>query len=483
MLCNIINIVALVVVGVVLPLLICLNNIHILQQNSYRNSRYRRWFSLKNYLSTFKWVRKQKLPLVYTPRVKRLITTCVILIILIQAGLVLLTQNMYCGYLLAVFAFLIVQAANVLNAPIEKSIAQGYYNDAKRILESMPNLTIVAVTGSYGKTSTKHYLHKILSEKFITLMTPGSFNTTLGVVRTIREHLKPYHQVFIVEMGAKQVGDIEEICKLVNPSIGIITAVAEQHMETFHSLENVLKTKFELAESLPADGLLAINNDFPAIAENHRQYKCRTIRYSQTQADVHLRNISYTSSGAQFEVVAKDWSIELKTSLVGRYNLSNLTASVIVAKELGLTDQQIKIGVSRVEQVEHRLSIKRQPSGITIIDDAFNSNPYGAQMALEVLSGFPSKRIVVTPGMIELGDKQFEENKKFGVQIARSADIAIVVNKVNADAITEGLREGGMEHSKIMVAKNLFEATTILNKISAAGDTILYENDLPDMFK
>jgi UDP-N-acetylmuramoyl-tripeptide--D-alanyl-D-alanine ligase len=198
---------------------------------------------------------------------------------------------------------------------------------------------------------------------------------------------------------------------------------------------------------------------------------------------VHLRNISYSSSGAQFEVVAKDWNIELQTSLVGRYNLSNLTASVIVAKELGLTDQQIKIGVSRVEQVEHRLSIKRQPSGITIIDDAFNSNPYGAQMALEVLSGFPSKRIVVTPGMIELGDKQFEENKKFGVQIARSADIAIVVNKVNADAITEGLREGGMEHSKIMVAKNLFEATTILNKISAAGDTILYENDLPDMFK
>ena len=483
MLCNIINIAALVVFGVGLPLLICLNNIHILQQNSYRNSRYRRWFSLKNYLSTFKWTRKQKLPLVYTPRVKRLITTCVILIIIIQAGIVLLTQNMYCGYLLTAFAFLIVQAANILNAPIEKSIAQGYYNDAKRILESMPNLTIVAVTGSYGKTSTKHYLHKILSEKFITLMTPGSFNTTLGVVRTIREHLKPYHQVFIVEMGAKQVGDIEEICKLVNPSIGIITAVAEQHMETFHSLENVLKTKFELAESLPADGLLAINNDFPAIAENHRQYKCRTIRYSQTQADVHLRNISYSSSGTKFEVVAKDWSIELQTSLVGKYNLSNLTASVIVAKELGLTDQQIKIGVSRVEQVEHRLSIKRQPSGITVIDDAFNSNPYGAQMALEVLSGFPSKRIVVTPGMIELGDKQFEENKKFGAQIARSADIAIVVNKVNADAITEGLREGGMDNSKIMVAKNLFEATTILNKISAAGDTILYENDLPDMFK
>ena len=483
MLCNIINIAALVVFGVGLPLLICLNNIHILQQNSYRNSRYRRWFSLKNYLSTFKWTRKQKLPLVYTPRVKRLIATCVILIILIQAGIVLLTQNMYCGYLLTAFAFLIVQAANILNAPIEKSIAQGYYNDAKRILESMPNLTIVAVTGSYGKTSTKHYLHKILSEKFITLMTPGSFNTTLGVVRTIREHLKPYHQVFIVEMGAKQVGDIEEICKLVNPSIGIITAVAEQHMETFHSLENVLKTKFELAESLPADGLLAINNDFPAIAENHRQYKCRTIRYSQTQADVHLRNISYSSIGTKFEVVAKDWSIELQTSLVGKYNLSNLTASVIVAKELGLTDQQIKIGVSRVEQVEHRLSIKRQPSGITVIDDAFNSNPYGAQMALDVLSGFPSKRIVVTPGMIELGDKQFEENKKFGVQIARSADIAIVVNKVNADAITEGLREGGMDNSKIMVAKNLFEATTILNKISAAGDTILYENDLPDMFK
>ena len=206
---NIFEIIGFVVFGLAVPLLLCLNNIHILQQNSYRNSRYRRWLSFKNYLSTFKFERKQKLPLVYTPRVKRLIATCVILIVLIQTGVVVLAGLR--EFVLWFFIFVVVQAANVINAPIEKAIARRYYNDAKRILESMPNLTIVAVTGSYGKTSTKHYLHKILSEKFITLMTPGSFNTTLGVVRTIREHLKPYHQVFIVEMGAKQVGDIEEI--------------------------------------------------------------------------------------------------------------------------------------------------------------------------------------------------------------------------------------------------------------------------------
>ncbi len=480
---TIIKILAFATIDIILPIFLCINNIHILQQNSYRNKRYRRWFSWKNYFSTFKYVRKHKLPLVYTPRVRRLICTCVCLIVLIQVAIFSLTNTPQIGFILILFIFLIVQAANVINAPIEKKIARRYYDDAKQILKSMPHLTIIGITGSYGKTSTKHYLHKILSEKYVTLMTPGSFNTTMGVVRTIREYLKPYHQVFIVEMGAKQIGDIKEICELVNPRIGIITAVAEQHMETFYSLENVLKTKFELADSLPSDGLLAINNDFPAIAENCHRYKCPTIRYSQSQADVILKNITYTSSGARFEVVAKDWSLELQTSLVGEYNLSNLMASVIVAKELGLSDQQIKTGVMRVEQVEHRLSMKRHPSGITVIDDAFNSNPYGAKMALDVLSSFPQNRIVVTPGMIELGKKQFDENRKFGVKIAQCADVAIVVNKLNSEAIVQGLKEGGMSDDKIKTAKNFLEATSILNKISKAGDTILYENDLPDMFK
>ena len=479
---TILEITYVVIIGIFLPGILCLNNIHMLQQNSYRNSRYCKWLSFSNYLTTFRIGGKQKKPLVYTPRVWRLIATSTILLT-IMIFIIIAQLGCYWCTIIPMLAFAIILAANSINQPIEYVINRKYYNDAERILKSMPHLTIIGITGSYGKTSTKHYLHKILSEKFVTLMTPGSFNTTMGVIRTIREQLKPYHQVFIVEMGAKQIGDIKEICQLVNPTIGIITAVAEQHMETFHTLNNVLKTKFELADSLPAHGIAVVNNDFPAIEQNKSVYKCKTIRYGNNDSSYHIGNVSYSGHGTEFDVISEKWSIKLQTSLVGQYNLSNLMASVIVAKEMGLSDQQIKTGVLRVEQVEHRLSIKRHPNGITVIDDAFNSNPYGARMALEVLSNFPKNRIVVTPGMIELGDKQFDENRKFGIRIAQSADIAIVVNKLNSDAICQGLHEGGMCEDNIKITKNFFEATSILNQISKSGDTILYENDLPDMFQ
>ena len=137
-----------------------------------------------------------------------------------------------------------------------------YINDAKQMLAQMPDLKIIGITGSYGKTSTKHYLNRILSEQFDVLMTPGSFNTPMGVVRTVREMMKPYYYVFIVEMGAKQLGDIKEICDIVHPEIGIVTAVGEQHLESFKSIENVQRTKFELVEALPENGFAVLNDDF-----------------------------------------------------------------------------------------------------------------------------------------------------------------------------------------------------------------------------
>ena len=147
-----------------------------------------------------------------------------------------------------------------------KSINNSYVNDARRIIGEMPSLKVVGITGSYGKTSTKHYLNRILSEQFNVVMTPGSFNTPMGVTRTIREMLKPYTEIFICEMGAKQRGDIKEICDIVHPQYGIITAVGEQHMESFKSIENVQRTKFELADALPADGFCVVNDDFPYVA-------------------------------------------------------------------------------------------------------------------------------------------------------------------------------------------------------------------------
>lgn len=506
-----------------------------LQQNSYRNGRYARW--LKSSSDNFTWwrtmafvifiisictfkestravgmvllivlciadiwrlsVAKYKKPLAMTKRARRInIVSYVLAAAIIIATALIFGKDPHGRIYAASFATLVCYpishlflfAANIILSPVEKSINRRYYNDAAARLAAMPGLKIIGITGSYGKTTTKHYLYRILSEQFDTLMTPGSYNTTLGVIRTIREMLKPYHEVFIVEMGAKQTGDIKEICDLVHPQAGIITAVGPQHLESFKSIENVQSTKFELADSLPVSGLAVVNNDFDMIASRPVR-NCRILRYAvknTKDADYVAEDITYSPSGTEFTAVrvSDGQRLKLSTRLVGECNISNILGAVAIAQSMGVSDDKIRYAVEKIEQVEHRLSIKRTPGGITIIDDAFNSNPVGSAMALDVLAAMtPGKRILITPGMIELGEKQHELNFKFGEKAANSCDIAIVVGLYNRDAITGGLRKAGMDRKNIREVDSFKDAQTVLASVATAGDTVLYENDLPDTFK
>ena len=390
---------------------------------------------------------------------------------------------------MAVLSWGVLALCNAAMQPVEKSINNSYVNDARRIIGEMPSLKVVGITGSYGKTSTKHYLNRILSEQFNVVMTPGSFNTPMGVTRTIREMLKPYTEIFICEMGAKQRGDIKEICDIVHPQYGIITAVGEQHMESFKSIENVQRTKFELADALPADGFCVVNDDFPYVA-NREVDNTSCLRYAvqaTANADYTARNIEYSEHGTRFDVADKKGVtvMSLETRLVGECNISNLLAAVIMAMKLGVPADKIRYAVSQIEQVEHRLNMKRTPGGVTIIDDAFNSNPHGSRMALDVLARMTrGKRIVVTPGMIELGDRQQALNEAFGEHIAETVDVAIVVGQYNRNAIVEGIKKSGtFNDDNLIVVDSFAEAQQRLASLLQMGDTVLYENDLPDTFK
>lgn len=439
---------------------------------------------------------KYKKPLVFTKRALRIFILALILsALVICLPLVVKGEGRWGGLpgslslALGCFAIadLIMLTANWLLKPIEARITKRYYDEAVSILKSMPDLKIIGITGSYGKTSTKHYLHRILSEQFDVVMTPGNFNTTLGVVRTIRENLKPYNEVFIVEMGAKQVGDIKEICDLVHPTVGIVTAVGPMHLESFGTIDNVRRTKFELIDALPSTGLAVVNNDFQPIAGRQVE-NAECLRYTASDADgadYRATDIKYSHSGTTFAISdANGTVIELSTPLVGRCNVSNLIAAVIVALKLGVSKDKIRYAVSKIQQVEHRLSIKRLPNGVTIIDDAYNSNPQGASMALEVLSGFaPGTRIVITPGMVELGEKQHELNADLGEQIARNADVAIIVGDYNHDSILEGICRAGMPKENVLEAPTFTMANDMMLKIAKSGDAVLIENDLPDTFK
>nr|AIA99589.1 UDP-N-acetylmuramoyl-tripeptide-D-alanyl-D-alanine ligase [uncultured bacterium contig00023(2014)] len=515
--------------------------LQMMQQNSYRTSRYLRWLRTDHYstarvvallmalvvavfsftrwglyatgaiavLALYQGIRglriKYKKPLVFTARAIRIFVVGLILLAAVVAiswilwGIV---WALFAGMALAALSPLWIIAAVVILMPVERAINRRYIDDARRILRSMPRLTVIGITGSYGKTSTKHYLYRILSEKFSVVMTPGSFNTTLGVVRTIREHLKPFHEVFIVEMGAKQPGDIAEICDLVHPSIGIITAVGEQHLESFKTIENVQRTKFELADALPHDGVAILNDDFEYIADRRVTNVERIFRYTSgtsgatNKADYRVTDVKYGRDETTFRIETPDGgkTEPFTTKLAGIHNLSNILAGYIAGKTLGMTEAEMRYAIGGIEQVEHRLNIKHTSGGITVIDDAFNSNPHGAAMALDVLAGFTDgRRIVVTPGMIELGAKQEHYNREFGKQLAEACDIAVVVGEYNRNAILAGFAEGKAElargnislaENKTAVAVATFaDASRHIREMAKPGDTILYENDLPDTFK
>ena len=518
--------IVLLAVAVISLCIVMKRDLMMFQQNSYRNERYLRWFNQNNEstamfrilacivlfmllvktipfvfsaglgILTMGWIsislvrKKYKKPLVFTKRAKRMYSVMCLLSVIIIGLTTVLTANPGIGcavaILLVVISPMILLLTNLILKPVEIHINRKYHNEAKKILNSMPNLKIIGVTGSFGKTSTKHYLNRILSERYDVMMTPGSFNTTLGVIRTVREYLKPYNEVFIVEMGAKQRGDIKEICDLVNPQIGVVTAVGEQHLESFKTIENIRDTKFELIDSLPGDGLAVINDDFPmSAARPVNNVKC--LRYGVStldNADFKAVDIETNERGTTFRVVGQGVDFKVHTKLVGECNVSNLLAAIVVALKLGVEQEKIIYAVEKIEQVEHRLSIKRIPGGLTVIDDAFNSNPTGSRMALNVLAQMTSgQRIVVTPGMIELGAKQHELNVELGSHIAKSCDWAIIVGEYNREAILEGIRLIGMDNDRIIPVDTFGEAQTELQKIARPGDIVLYENDLPDTFK
>ena len=522
--------VAIAVAAVVLYGAVVAKDLQMLQQNSYRNERYVRWIktsgdtmsprrlfnvalflllasslSLSIFVAGIALVamivecavlmtRKSKKPLVFTKRVWRLFATINVLAWVMAALVAFVSHGS--GFRVDVFGQIMMLAtavssaitlvANWLLKPVEKSINNRYVNDARRILAQKPDMIIVGITGSYGKTSTKHYLNRILSEKYSVLMTPGSYNTPMGVVRTVREMLQPYNNLFIVEMGAKNIGDIREICDIVHPTYGIVTAVGEQHLESFKTIENVQRTKFELIDALPADGYGVLNNDFPYVA-NRKVENVAVKRYSVKPAngsDYHAEDITYSARGTSFKVVGEGKSLELTTRLVGECNISNLMAAVIMAMRLGVPDQKIQYAVSKIEQVEHRLNVKRTPGGITIIDDAFNSNPDGSRMALDVLAGMTGgKRIVITPGMIELGSKQEHYNEIFGEHIVETCDVAIIVGEYNRDAIMRGIERKRQPKLECHTVATFAEAQSTMLRLAKPGDTVLYENDLPDTFK
>ena len=430
--------------------------------------------------------RTEKKKFALTARMKRLY---IALALVLAAAILILwaaAKKETAGILYAALALLlplIAALAAVLIWPVERIIFHLYFRDAEKKILKNDRLIRIGITGSYGKTSTKFILADILSQKYNVLATPASFNTPMGVTRIIRERLTPAHQVFIGEMGARHVGEIKELSRLVHPQIGILTAVGPQHLDTFKTLERITKTKYELIEALPEDGLSVFLDDGDIVSGLYQRTEKARLLAGKEGADAWATDVSVSPRGSSFTLHLKGWEpLECQTQLLGEHNIRNILLCALVAKYLGLTPEQLRRGILNLRPVEHRLQLLKTGGGVTVIDDAFNTNPRSSKEALKVLSSFPGRHLIVTPGMVELGADEEKYNEDFGRAMAEHVDIAVLVGRKHTAPIKKGMLEAGFPESAVFTVGSLQEAVGTVNSLILPGDTVMYENDLPDHY-
>lgn len=426
--------------------------------------------------------------LVFTKRIKRLYGAAAVIFMALfslfifgkglskEIALMLTTM-------LSVVTPLLVLLLWLVTKPVEDIITKYFINDAKKILRSFKDLTVIGVTGSYGKTTTKFILERILSEKFNTVCTPQSFNTPMGVVRTVRENIKPQTQIFICEMGAKNIGDIAEICDIANPDYGIITSVGSQHLDTFKSVDNVFKTKFELADSVRKNGgTTFICADSADIVSRYDKNDKTLIPFGNG-TDYRAENIAYGAGGSEFDLCLKDEKVHVGTKLLGLNSICDIVGAAAVAHNLGVSAKDIKFAISSLKPAEHRLELKPFKNGSLLIDDAYNSNPVGCLSAVRVLGSFEGmKKTIITPGLIELGEKEYECNYALGLEAAKYCDIIILVGKNRSKPMRDAVMTTGFDKNNLYVAESFAKAMEIYIPFADKNSVVLLENDLPDNY-
>jgi UDP-N-acetylmuramoyl-tripeptide--D-alanyl-D-alanine ligase len=472
--------------------------LHVFQLEGYKRARFLAWCKANRERAWFLRSVPAKKPLVMTGRAWRILITALVLpIVLLLAlsgaahlwlGGAPVDLITFTAILVAIFVWTpqVVVASDVSLTPVQSAINRKYLHAATRKLRDVAPL-VVGVTGSFGKTSTKFAIERLIGEPDETLATPGSFNTPLGVCRTINERLDSPHRYFIVEMGAYKEGEIEELSRFVHPSIGVLTAIGPAHLERFGSMEAIRRGKYEIVTNLPSDGTAVMNVDDPTVRElADSTTDVAVVRYGidpEGRPDVTAREIEVTPEGTRLTVVdsRSGDSLTAATRLLGRHSIGHVLAGVAVALARGRALPELEGPIGDLEPVEHRLQLIEGAGGVTVIDDAYNSNPEGAAAALEVLAAMPAeRRVVVTPGIVELGSLQHEENERFGAHAARVADEVIFVARLNREALVGGAAGSS---ATVTTVDSLQEATARLGAILRPGDAVLFENDLPDQYE
>jgi len=427
--------------------------------------------------------------LAMTARATRIYVIALVLIAIAAALAAIVSQQALIWLIPVQLVPLALVAANLLLAPFETRTQRRYWNEAHEKLRLIGPM-VIAVTGSYGKTSVKHILGHILETAAPTMITPGSVNTAMGIARVIRERLQPHHRYLVVEMGAYGPGSIRRLCALTPPKMGIVTAIGMAHYERFKSLETVAEAKFELAEAVAAQGGTVIAAaDTLAFAAPRRFVEAHpgmTVTVGdEPNSAIQITELRQAADGIALTVTWAGSRYELRAPLYGLHQGRNMALAFAAACNLGVAPEDVVASLKTTPQIAHRLEVKRQGGGTVLIDDAYNSNPVGFASALgllDVLRQPGGRRILVTPGMVELGAAHDEEHRRIGALAASHVDVLVAVAPHRVAPLAEAFAAAAPQ-AEIVSCSGFAEAQDWMARNLGAADVVLLENDLPDLLE
>lgn len=403
------------------------------------------------------WIFHLSKRLVLTSRVLRFFGLYIAFILFNELLLLRITEYSFLIQIVHLFPLVISIA---LSSLLEKILLNRYKKLALDKLSSMPNLTIIAITGSYGKTSLKNFLFQILQESFKVYATPRSVNTLIGIIADINQNLSPLTDIYIVEAGARGSGDIKEIVDLISPQVAIVGKIGEAHIEYFKSLENIYSAKYEILEST------ALNQAY-IYKDNIQPTHCsaRIINFPQD-----VSGIVATLEGTSFTLKVGGKKLDFQTRILGSFNVINISAAIAVAKDLGVSDEQLVKKVKKLEPINHRLS-KIVVNEKIILDDSYNGNLDGMLEAVRLSSLHKGKKIIVTPGLVESSK---EANIALAEAIDKVFDLAIITGELNSRLLRKHIH-----NPQKIILKDKTHIEHILKTATDSGNLILFANDAP----
>ena len=437
--------------------------------------------------------RALKVPLDSTARAKRIYALECICVFIASAILVVAVNALayaikidlvtHLRYLpLAVLPILLpslLRLANAVDAPFSEAKNEKFLIPAREKLHAAECVKI-GITGSFGKTSVKNFIAALLSQKYRVFATPASYNTPLGIAKAIENVDLNEYDVFIAEMGARRAGDIAALCDMVAPDHCVITGICPQHVETFGSLENVIAAKGEILAGTKEGGYAFIAAD-----ENTQKLDIAAAKLKKVLVGEHgecgAHKIVLSERSIDFTLALGVAESKVHSKLLGEHNARNIALAAAVAYKLGLTREEIAAGIEKLDYVPHRLQLYAA-GGVNILDDAYNANVVGAEEAVKALKAFSGRKFVVTPGIVELGILEEGENAALGGKLV-GLDLVILVGATLVTAVKRGYLAAGGEAEKLTVVPDLAAAQKILSETLQPGDTVLFLNDLPDIYQ